>query len=94
MKRLACKLVRLPQLAVVGFERPEACHHPSSQIRLRLFPAGTFVFLSAKRSRCTKHKALVSVPLPGRLDALPPPFPENFAGMQRHAQAALNTAQQ
>ena len=31
---LTYKLVRLPQLAVVGFERPEACHHQSLQIRL------------------------------------------------------------
>lgn len=93
-KRLACKLVRLPQLAVVGFGRPEACRHPNLQKNLNRFPGDICVFLSAKISPCKERKASVSVRLQGRLDDPPRPFPENCGGMQRHAQGALNIERQ
>jgi len=93
-KTLGCKLARLPQLAVVGFERPEVCRHPSLQIHLSRFPVGIYVLPSARRSPCTERKALVSVRLHGRSNDPPRPFPRNFDGMQRHAQGVLNIERQ
>ena len=93
MKRLACKLVRLPRLAVVDFERPEVCPHQSLQTRLHRFRAVIFLFLNVKRSRCTERKALASVRSPGRPGALRPSFLGNAAGMLQHARAALRVAQ-
>ena len=85
--------MRLPRLAVVGFERPEVCPHQSLQTRLHRFRAVIFLFLNVKRSRCTERKALASVRSPGRPGALLPPFLGNATGMLQHARAALSIAQ-